>query len=50
VVDEIKDRFAEVATHNQGLCVVKVLIAKTSRKEDREALLGKVTSQAISLA
>ena len=49
-MDEIKDRFTEVATHNQGLCVVKVLIAKTSRKEDRQTLLAKVTAQAISLA
>jgi RNA-binding protein YlmH len=50
VFDEIYDKFIELATNNCGLCVVKIIIAKTFKYENRKKLMGKLIQNAIELA
>jgi len=50
VFDEIYDRFIELATNNCGLCVVKIIVQKTVKKENRKRLMGKLKVNAIELA
>lgn len=50
VFDEIFDRFIELATNNCGLCVVKIIIAKTFKIENRKRLMTKLIANAIELA
>ena len=48
--DEIYDKFIELATNNCGLCVIKIIIAKTFKPENRKRLMGKLKANAIELA
>lgn len=48
--DEIYEQFIELATNNCGLCVVKILISKTFKTENRKRLMGKLIANAIELA
>ena len=50
VLDEILDHFIELATNNCGLCVIKILIAKTYKAENRKALMVILVANAIELA
>lgn len=50
VFDEIYEQFIELATNNCGLCVIKILIAKTFKTENRKKLMGKLIANAIELA
>lgn len=40
----------DLATNNCGLCVIKVIIAKTYRKEHRQGIMKKLVPNAIALA
>ena len=48
--DEIYDKFIELATNNCGLCVIKLIISKTVKYENRKRLMGKLKLNAIELA
>ena len=48
--DEIYDSFIELATNNCGLCVVKIIISKTLKFENRKRLMGTLITNAIELA
>ena len=48
--DEIYEKFIELSTNNCGLCVVKILVAKTVKQENRKKLMGKLIANAIELA
>jgi hypothetical protein len=50
VFDEILDHFIELATNNCGLCVIKILISKTFKTENRKALMVILVANAIELA
>jgi uncharacterized protein with ATP-grasp and redox domains len=50
VFDEIYERFIELATNNCGLCVVKIIISKTFKVENRKRLMSKLIANAIELA
>jgi hypothetical protein len=50
VFDEIYDKFIELATNNCGLCVIKLIISKTVKYENRKRLMGKLKLNAIELA
>lgn len=48
--DEIFERFVELASNNCGLCVVKIIVAKTFKTENRQRLMKKLVVHAIELA
>jgi len=50
VFEEVYERFLELSMNNHGLCVVKLLIAKTSESENREKLMNKIVKHAIELS
>jgi len=50
VFEEIYDQFIELSTNNCGLCVIKVIIAKTRNQSNREKLMEKLVLNAIELA
>jgi len=39
VFEEIYDKFVELATNNCGLCVVKIIVQKTEKYENRKKLM-----------
>lgn len=50
VFDEIFDQFVELSKNNCGLCVIKILVAKTYSADNRKRLMGKLIANAIELA
>jgi hypothetical protein len=50
VFDEIYDKFVELATNNCGLCVIKIIIQKTYKPENRSQMMKKLVANAIELA
>lgn len=50
VFEEINERFIELSMNNHGLCVVKLIVAKTSIHENRVRLMEKIVANAIELA
>lgn len=50
VFDEIYEHFISLAVNNCGLCVIKILVAKTYRLENRKKLVGLLIENAIELA
>lgn len=50
VFDEILERFVDLATNNCGLCVIKLIIAKTTLIDNRRKLMAKLVENAIALA
>jgi hypothetical protein len=50
VFEEVFDRFVELSMNNHGLCVVKLVVAKTTLQENRVRLMQKLVAHAIELA
>lgn len=50
IFDEIYESFVELSTNNCGLCVIKIIISKTFKQENRQRLMGKLIANAIELA
>eukprot|EP00347_Sterkiella_histriomuscorum_P024135 403332189 len=50
VFDEIYEQFIELATDYSGLSVIKTIISKTHKPENRKRLMGKLVANAIELA
>ena len=48
--EEIIQDILDIATNSSGLCVIKVLIVRTTSKEERRLLLEKIVPNAISLS
>lgn len=42
VFDEIFEQFIELSKNNCGLCVIKILVAKTYKLENRKRLMVKL--------
>lgn len=50
VLDEVNEKFIELAMNNSGLCVIKLIITKTAKLQNRALLMKKLVANAIELA
>ena len=50
LLEEIVEQFVSLATNNCGLCVIKIIILRTHKPENRAKIIKKLVENAIELA